>query len=205
MNRDATTSPLSTPHHPQPPKSPGPNWGKISVVLSAFSLALTLLMTPARTWLYFWEHPELREDIADWLDDHIRPAHSVTKAFGNQPCPPGDSKEDHPSGNNGKNSRPQGKADTLPVNTDPYTPSTGAWIIQVESDLIESEAEETVRQLRAEGLNAYKMKSLVHGQIRYRVRIGGFPSKIAAGKRAARLVQEGIIIDRWITDLDVPH
>lgn len=56
----------------------------------------------------------------------------------------------------------------------------GGWAIQVGEFPAEADAARNVETLQAAGLAAYKVVSLVGGQTRWRVRIGGFDSKATA-------------------------
>lgn len=76
---------------------------------------------------------------------------------------------------------------------------SGQYTVQVDSMTAQEAAESKVQSLKAQGLNAYWLKSNVPGQgIRYRVRIGRFPNRIAAQSYGAKLKQQGHTADFFI-------
>ncbi len=75
----------------------------------------------------------------------------------------------------------------------------GPYTVQIDSMTAQDAAEGKVRQLKAQGQNAYWLKSNVPGQgIRYRVRIGRFPNRAAAQSFGARLKQQGVASDFFV-------
>ncbi len=76
---------------------------------------------------------------------------------------------------------------------------TGAYTVQLDSMTAQDAAEGKVQQLKAQGQNAYWLKSNVPGQgIRYRVRVGRFPNRVAAQNFGARLKQQGLTADFFV-------
>ena len=75
---------------------------------------------------------------------------------------------------------------------------SGQFTVQIDSMVNQDGAEAKVAQLKSQGLNAYWLKSSVPGQgLRYRVRIGRFPSRAAAISYGARLKQQGAFADYY--------
>jgi hypothetical protein len=75
----------------------------------------------------------------------------------------------------------------------------GAYTVQLDSMTAQDAAESKVQQLKAQGQNAYWLKSNVPGQgTRYRVRIGRFPNRGAAQNFGVRLKQQGIASDFFV-------
>jgi hypothetical protein len=76
---------------------------------------------------------------------------------------------------------------------------SGAYTVQVDSMTAQDTAESKVLQLKAQGQNAYWLKSNIPGQgIRYRVRIGRFPTRAAAQNYGMRLKQQGVTADFFV-------
>jgi hypothetical protein len=76
---------------------------------------------------------------------------------------------------------------------------SGQYTVQIDSMTAQDAAEGKVRQLKSQGQNAYWLKSNVPGQgLRYRVRIGRFPSRAAAQSFGARLKQQGLAADFFV-------
>jgi hypothetical protein len=76
---------------------------------------------------------------------------------------------------------------------------SGQYTVQIDSMMAQDAAEGKVHQLKSQGQNAYWLKSSVPGQgIRYRVRIGRFPSRAAAQTFGARLKQQGVAADFFV-------
>jgi hypothetical protein len=76
---------------------------------------------------------------------------------------------------------------------------SGQYTVQVDSMTAQDAAESKVQQLKAQGQNAYWLKSTVPGQgVRYRVRVGRFPSRTAAQSFGARLKQQGLAADFFV-------
>ena len=75
----------------------------------------------------------------------------------------------------------------------------GQYTVQLDSMMAQDAAEGKVQQLKSQGQNAYWLKSSVPGQgVRYRVRIGRFPSRSAAQSFGARLKQQGVASDFYV-------
>lgn len=76
---------------------------------------------------------------------------------------------------------------------------SGQYTVQIDSMTAQDAAEGKVHQLKSQGQNAYWLKSSVPGQgVRYRVRIGRFPSRAAAQSFGARLKQQGVAPDFFV-------
>ena len=75
----------------------------------------------------------------------------------------------------------------------------GQYTVQLDSMAAQEAAESKVQQLKAQGQNAYWLKSNIPGQgIRYRVRVGRFPNRVAAQNFGARLKQQGLTADFFV-------
>jgi SPOR domain len=73
---------------------------------------------------------------------------------------------------------------------------SGQFTVQIDSMVNQDGAEAKVANLKSQGLNAYWLKSVVPSQgMRYRVRIGRFPSRAAAITYGTRLKQQGVFPD----------
>ncbi len=78
----------------------------------------------------------------------------------------------------------------------PVLSQSGQFTVQIDSMVNQDGAEAKVSNLKSQGLNAYWLKSVVPGQgMRYRVRIGRFPSRAAAISYGTRLKQQGMFDD----------
>lgn len=76
---------------------------------------------------------------------------------------------------------------------------SGQYTVQVDSVTAQEAAESKVQTLKSQGQNAYWLKSNVPGQgLRYRVRIGRFPTRVAAQNFGARLKQQGVAADFFV-------
>ena len=76
---------------------------------------------------------------------------------------------------------------------------SGAYTVQLDSMTAQEAAEGKVQQLKAQGQNAYWLRSNIPGQgIRYRVRVGRFPNRVAAQNFGARLKQQGLTSDFFV-------
>jgi hypothetical protein len=76
---------------------------------------------------------------------------------------------------------------------------SGQYTVQVDSMTAQEAAESKVQTLKKQGQNAYWLKSNVPGQgVRYRVRIGRFPTRAAAQIYGARLKQQSITSDFFV-------
>ena len=92
---------------------------------------------------------------------------------------------------------------TLPFTAEP--PQEGGYTIQVEATQDRSIAEQKVRQLKEQGLEAYWVKGSVPGKgVYYRVRIGQFPNKEAAMNFGASLKRQGIAPDFLLVAYQAP-
>lgn len=81
----------------------------------------------------------------------------------------------------------------------------GQYTVQVESATTQAAADGRVRQLKARGLEAYWVKADIAGVgLRYRVRIGKFPSRTAAIAYGSRLKQQGVISDFFTPGYETP-
>jgi hypothetical protein len=79
------------------------------------------------------------------------------------------------------------------------------YTLQVSAAPTQAEAEKQVSQLKAQHLDAYWIRSQVPGVgVRYRVRIGRFPTKAVAHTYGERLRQQGLIIEFFIADFIEP-
>jgi photosystem II stability/assembly factor-like uncharacterized protein len=77
--------------------------------------------------------------------------------------------------------------------------------IQVESWISEADAKSSVAKLRAEGLEAYWVRTTIAGiGVRYRVRIGRYQSQAQAKAKADQLVSAGAIKEFIVTVYDAP-
>src|SRR5262245_38539400 len=72
--------------------------------------------------------------------------------------------------------------------------------VQIKASPTRAEADEEVRQLKAQSIAAYVVKSDVPGKgVFYRVRAGVFPSRNEASKYGANLQQRGVISEFFVT------
>src|SRR5262245_57622673 len=72
--------------------------------------------------------------------------------------------------------------------------------VQIKASPTRAEADEEVRQLKAQSIAAYVVKSDVPGKgVFYRVRAGVFPSRNEASKYGANLQQRGLISEFFVT------
>jgi photosystem II stability/assembly factor-like uncharacterized protein len=77
--------------------------------------------------------------------------------------------------------------------------------IQVESALSEAEARSSVAKLRAQGMEAYWVKTTIPGMgMRYRVRIGRYQNYAQAKAKADQLLSAGAIKEFIVTVYDAP-
>lgn len=80
-----------------------------------------------------------------------------------------------------------------------------SFTIQVESALSEAEARSSVAELRAQGLDAYWVKTTIPDiGIRYRVRIGRYQSQAQARAKADQLLNAGAVKEFIVTAYDAP-
>ncbi len=79
------------------------------------------------------------------------------------------------------------------------------YTVQIEATPDQLVAEERVEQLKAQGLEAYWIKSNVPDKgVFFRVRIGRFATKADARQYAERLRQQGRITDYFVTEYEAP-
>src|SRR5262249_24149382 len=80
-----------------------------------------------------------------------------------------------------------------------------SFTIQVGSVISEDEARSNVAKLRAQGLEAYWVKSTIPGMgVRYRVRIGRYQNQAQAKAKADQLIGAGAIKEFIVTLYDAP-
>lgn len=78
--------------------------------------------------------------------------------------------------------------------------------VQIESASSQPAAESRVQQLKAQGLEAYWIKSNLAGVgLRYRVRVGKFPTRAAAKMYGERLRQQGAVNDFFVAEYEAPE
>ncbi len=79
------------------------------------------------------------------------------------------------------------------------------WTTQIASFSTQSEADNKVSELKAQGLDAYRIKSNVPGAgVRYRVRIGRFANRAAAQANGEQLRNRGISPDYFVAEYEAP-
>ena len=82
---------------------------------------------------------------------------------------------------------------------------TGQYTVQIVAAPTQTEAEETVSQLKAKGVDAYVLKSFVSGKgTYYRVRVGAFRNANEARKYGETLKQKGVVPDFFIAPYEAP-
>jgi photosystem II stability/assembly factor-like uncharacterized protein len=88
----------------------------------------------------------------------------------------------------------------------PVAPAQGrSFTIQVESAISEAEARSSAAKLRAQGLEAYWVKTTIPGiGVRYRVRIGRYQNQAQAKAKAEQLLGAGVINEFIVTTYDAP-
>src|SRR5262245_4505832 len=80
-----------------------------------------------------------------------------------------------------------------------------SFTIQVESAISEADARSSVARLRAQGLDAYWVKTTISGiGVRYRVRIGRYQNQAQAKAKADQLLGAGAIKEFIVTVYDAP-
>ncbi|HZS08843.1 MAG TPA: SPOR domain-containing protein [Blastocatellia bacterium] len=80
-----------------------------------------------------------------------------------------------------------------------------SWTTQIASFSTQAEADSKVSGLKAQGLDAYWIKSNVPGAgVRYRVRVGRFPTRAAAQAKGEQLRKQGIAQDFFATSYETP-
>lgn len=80
-----------------------------------------------------------------------------------------------------------------------------SFTIQVESVISEAEARSSVAKLRAQGMEAYLVKTAIPGiGVRYRVRIGRYQNQAQAKAKADQLLGAGVINEFIVTVYDAP-
>lgn len=94
---------------------------------------------------------------------------------------------------------------TLAVFTTIAQAQRGQFTVQVESAPSQAAAESRVQQLKARGLEAYWIKSDIAGVgLRYRVRIGRFPTRAAAKVYGEQLRRQGAVSDFFVAEYEAP-
>src|SRR5438445_539622 len=77
--------------------------------------------------------------------------------------------------------------------------------IQIESWLSEADARSSAARLRAQGLEAYWVKTTIAGMgVRYRVRVGRYPTQAQAKARADQFIGAGTTKEFLVTFYDTP-
>jgi photosystem II stability/assembly factor-like uncharacterized protein len=80
-----------------------------------------------------------------------------------------------------------------------------SFTIQVESAISEAEARSSAAKLRAQGLEAYFVKTTIPGiGVRYRVRVGRYQNQAQAKAKAEQLLGAGVINEFIVTTYDAP-
>jgi outer membrane biosynthesis protein TonB len=81
----------------------------------------------------------------------------------------------------------------------------GRFAVQLEASPSRTEAEEKVSQLKAQGVQAYIVKSLLPGKgLFFRVRVGNFPARVAAERYGQQLKTQGTVRDFFIAVYETP-
>jgi hypothetical protein len=82
----------------------------------------------------------------------------------------------------------------------------GRFAVQLEAAPSRAEAEEKVNQLKAQGVQAYIVKSLVPGKgLFFRVRVGNFPSRAAAEQHGQQLKAQGTVREYFVAAYEAPE
>lgn len=83
---------------------------------------------------------------------------------------------------------------------------SGKFTVQIVAAPNQTEAEETAKQLRAQGVSAYVLKSQVPGKgTFYRVRAGSFANANEARKYGESLKQQGVVPEFFIAPYEAPR
>ncbi len=83
---------------------------------------------------------------------------------------------------------------------------TTRYAVQLEAAPAVEAAQEKVKQLKAQGLDAYIVKSQVPGKgTFYRIRVGNFPNQADARKFGADLQKQGVVRDYFIAPYEQPQ
>jgi sporulation related protein len=87
----------------------------------------------------------------------------------------------------------------------PASAQSATFTVQIKASPTRAEAEEEVRQLKAQNVSAYIVKSDVPGKgVFYRVRAGVFSNRNDANKFGANLQQRGVVSDFFVTNYEKP-
>jgi outer membrane biosynthesis protein TonB len=82
----------------------------------------------------------------------------------------------------------------------------GRFAVQIEAFPTRAEAEQKADQLKAQGLDAYIVKSVVPGKgLFYRVRVGKFASRAAAERSGQQLKARGTLSDYFVAAYEAPE
>jgi hypothetical protein len=82
----------------------------------------------------------------------------------------------------------------------------GRFAVQIEALPSRAEAEAKVNQLKAQGVQAYIVKSLVPGKgLFFRVRVGNFPTRGAAERQGQQLKAQGTVGDYFVATYETPE
>jgi len=82
---------------------------------------------------------------------------------------------------------------------------SATFTVQIKASPTRAEAEEEVRQLKAQNVSAYIVKSDVPGKgVFYRVRAGIFTNRNDANRFGANLQQRGVVSDFFVTNYEKP-
>jgi hypothetical protein len=87
----------------------------------------------------------------------------------------------------------------------PAGAQSATFTVQIKASPTRAEAEEEVRQLKAQNVSAYIVKSEVPGKgIFYRVRAGVFTNRNDANRFGANLQQRGVVSEFFVTNYEKP-
>jgi hypothetical protein len=87
----------------------------------------------------------------------------------------------------------------------PASAQSATFTVQIKASPTRAEAEEEVRQLKAQNVSAYIVKSEVPGKgIFYRVRAGVFTNRNDANRFGADLQQRGVVSEFFVTNYEKP-
>src|SRR5581483_10732662 len=82
----------------------------------------------------------------------------------------------------------------------------GRFAVQLEALPSRAEADTRVNQLKAQGVQAYIVKSLVPGKgLFFRIRVGNFTSRALAERYGQQLKTQGAVRDFFITAYEAPE
>lgn len=88
-------------------------------------------------------------------------------------------------------------AEVAPTNT--MDIPTSGWSVQVAEHTDEADAVRAVEALRAAELSAYSVVAIVEGEVRWRVRVGGYGSKEAANDASATVAAKAGVASATVT------